>query len=429
MANNKKTQNDNIFLNGPVNYFKLSNAGKEINLFMDFHAPISRQRKCLDYDAKDIDKYLEKILLENNSKPIDFFLEINPTSINCTQKYYSNDNYLQSVRKMFSSIYKQTNKTSSQSVRLHYMDIRDYASFNSIKNRFNIINSLLEKTKLNDLAEIIKELTIIRNILLFIDQMIKSIINNKEYKTKSPDKKDFNYKFMISKKIDFVNLTEIQTSDSEQRLTENQIMDVGLYQILEKILTNYSKTKNKDKIIELFKTHYIDTSAYVITELTNLIEKLIKLDKVIDDHITGEKITFEKINYNNKSYARDILPYYYYPVSKYKHACRDVIDSIEIINTLVMKMGVIIVDCYFLRRLIDNPNISKSIVYTGAYHTVVYLWFLVKYCNYNIDNYNYINPKIDIQKLIALIRKSDYLDIMEYVIPDKVNQCVEIKKI
>ena len=33
------------------------------------------------------------------------------------------------------------------------------------------------------------------------------------------------------------------------------------------------------------------------------------------------------------------------------------------------------------------------------------------------------------KNLMDIIKKSDYLDIMKYVIPDKVNQCIKIKEL
>jgi hypothetical protein len=436
-----------ITLNGPVNYFKLSNGTNQINIFMDFHAPIARQRKCEDYDSKDIDKYFNKILSTNNIKTksdtLDFFLEINPTSISFKHKYYTNYNYLGSIRKMFSKLYNEKyanideDKIPDQNIRLHYIDIRDYASFNELKKKIDAILMELDSTRLDNLEFVISELTSAKNILQFINSMIISI---------TTENKKSIYESLSTKKIDFVNLREKITTQTEQDtnnkkdnkdaniienqpLNTNMVMDIGLYQILQKILLNYKNTENKDNIINLFTEHYIKTSHYIINKLNTLISNIIKIDKFIDDYNIEEKITFEEINYNKKDGSRDVLPYYFYPMDKYKKTCREIIDEIEEINVLIGKMGVILTDCYFLRRLIDNPTIKKSIVYTGAYHSVIYLWFLIKYCNYNIDDYSYLRNDITKTKLVDIIKKSDYLDIMQYVLPTKVNQCVKIKEL
>jgi hypothetical protein len=430
----KEEKSETISLNGPVNYFKLSHNDKQINIFMDFHAPIHRQRKCEDYESKDVDKYFNKILSQDTEKSeetLDFFLEINPTSINYKYKYYTNDNYLVSIRKMFSKLYNQKyanideDEIPEQKIRLHYMDIRDYSSFNELKRKLEIIISELDRTRLDNLELIINELISIKNILIFIDSMIKSIITN----NKNPI-----YEKLSSKKIDYVNLKENKAKqdksiNKESQLSANMVMDVGLYQILQKILYNYKDSNNKDNIINLFTEHYIKTSKYLIDKLNKLIPKISEMDKIIDEYIIEEKITFEEINSQKNDGSRDILPYYFYSMKKYKKTWRELIDEVEEINHLIVKMGVIMTDCYFLRRLIDNSKITKSIVYTGAYHSVIYLWFLVKYCNYNIDDYYYLRNDTSKSQLINIIKKSDYLDIMQYIIPDKVNQCIKIKEL
>lgn len=446
---NNPSPDNIIILNGPINYFKLSNNNNQINIFMDFHAPINRQRKCEDYNSKDIDKYFNKILSSNIDKTntIDFFLEINPTSINFKNKYYSNDNYLVSIRKMFSKLYNEKysnldeDEMPKQNIRLHYMDIRDYSSFNELKHKMDIILLELEKSKLDNLNFVNSELASVKNIILFIDSMIDSIIN----------KKDTIYKSMSLKKIDFINLKEkksIQSnnnnsdskidnvsnsktidSNDENPLNINMILDIGLYQILQKILLNYKNSDNRDNIINLFTEHYIKTSQYIINKLNKLITNISNIDKLIDDYIIQEKITFEEINPNKNDGSRDISPYYFFSMTKYKKFLREIIDETEEINHLIIKMGVIMTDCYFLRRLTDNPNINKSIIYTGAYHSTIYLWFLIKYYNYNIDDHYYLKDNISTKKLVEIIKKSDYLDIMNYVIPDKINQCIKIKEL
>ena len=467
---NRQISDNMIFLNGPINYFKLSNNDKQINIFMDFHAPISRQRKCEDYESKDIDKYFNKILSATqkttNIDTLDFFLEINPTSINFKNKYYSNDNYLVSIRKMFSKLYNEKysnlneDDMPQQHIRLHYMDIRDYSSFNELKHKLEVILLELDKTKLDNLNFINGELTSIRNILMFIDSMIDSITN----------KKNTIYESFSTKKIDFINLKEIITKESKKilpnsnnsddsdnfnnsnnsngsstnnlsaeinntgaseqtSLNVNMVMDIGLYQILQKILLNYKHSDNRNNIINLFTEHYIKTSLYIINKLNKLIIHIAQIDKDIDDYITEEKITFEEINFNKIDGSRDISPYYFYSMTKYKQFLREIVDEIEEINHLIVKMGVIMTDCYFLRRLTDNSNIKKSIIYTGAYHSVIYLWFLIKYNNYNIDDFYYLKDNMTTKNLMDIIKKSDYLDIMKYVIPDKVNQCIKIKEL
>jgi hypothetical protein len=222
---------------------------------------------------------------------------------------------------------------------------------------------------------------------------------------------------------------QIKTDLQDIPLSVNLVMDAGLYQILQKILSNYKDDLNKDNIVNFFHEHYIKTSKYLINKLNTLIPNMIEIDKIIDDYIIEEKITFEEINHDKTNGSRDILPYYFYSLTKYKKIYREILDELEEVNHLIVKMGVIMTDCYFLRRLIDNKTIKNSIVYTGAYHSVIYLWFLIKYYDYNIEDYYYLAEGINKEELIKLIKKSDYLDIIQHIIPNKVNQCIKIKEL
>jgi hypothetical protein len=183
---------DNIFLNGPINYFKLSNGSNTLHIFMDYHSSINYQTKCDEYESKDIDKYLKKILLnsfdnsQNSSmNPLDFFLEIRPTTIKNIPSYYVNDNYIWSFISMFTKIYNDKYKDStdinSHKVRLHYIDIRDYASFIELRKSADEIFNNLINHKLTYLEGVIVQVNYIQKILNFINNMVKHIINKKEY--------------------------------------------------------------------------------------------------------------------------------------------------------------------------------------------------------------------------------------------------------
>ena len=52
ISSNEK--NDELILNGPLNYIELTNekTGQNIFLFMDYHRHITKQKKCEEYEAK-----------------------------------------------------------------------------------------------------------------------------------------------------------------------------------------------------------------------------------------------------------------------------------------------------------------------------------------------------------------------------------------
>ena len=82
-------------------------------------------------------------------------------------------------------------------------------------------------------------------------------------------------------------------------------------------------------------------------------------------------------------------------------------------------------DCFFIRRLNEKKYINKSIVYTGAFHSIIYVWMLVKYFNYTIDGYNYINEKYTVEQIEKNIKKSkSYEELYEYILPKNFTQCI-----
>lgn len=60
----------------------------------------------------------------------------------------------------------------------------------------------------------------------------------------------------------------------------------------------------------------------------------------------------------------------------------------------------------------------------------MYIWFLVKYFDYEIEDYNYINENYSLQKIEDIIKKSkEPDDIFEYVLPPTFNQCPKLEKL
>ena len=83
--------------------------------------------------------------------------------------------------------------------------------------------------------------------------------------------------------------------------------------------------------------------------------------------------------------------------------------------------------CYFLRRFLDKEYIKKTIIYISMYHSANYLHFLVKYCNYKIIEYEFIDNKSS-KELENIIKKTNsWIDIYKYI--DRYKQCIKIKQL
>ena len=399
-----KNNNKKMLINGPVNFFKLVSNNKSVYIFMDFHYSINIQRNCDNVDSKDIDKYVYNLLKTNKKEPIDFFLEIAPTKITIEDKSFYNGIYIDNMRKKFKKIYTElypnldetTKLEHEQTIRLHYIDIRDYAYFYEIFKIIEMIINDLNNNYIYNLTFIISELNAIVNILKIIDNMVQYIINpNKEAKNEL-------YESYSKIEIDFINIKEknikqVDPINNDRRTTNNTnnttnttntndkdintIMDIGLYKLLQKILLNYSDEKNSDKIKSFFIDHYVKTSNYLIKNITQLIENLNQINSIIDannyNNIEYSNIKFIDINKGKTdgSYYVDIVSSF--NARESKELYRNILDQLYEYDQLTKNMSCIITDCYFLRRLIDNKSITKSIVYTGAYHSTIYIWFLI----------------------------------------------------
>jgi hypothetical protein len=425
--NIKKDSENNLILSGPLNYIKLLNnkTNQSIWLFMDFHKDLLHQQKCEDYDAKDFYKFIQKKLSESDEL-IDFFLEINPTDINIDLNTHQNGIYLEETRKIFRKIYLQNengqnkNVEDKQNIRLHYIDIRDYAFVYDFYKNIDSIFSILKASGLENIDAVINKILSIKQTLEFINKIIKMIRSGK---TIIDDKKF---------KIDYVNL-KIESETSEKiNYSFYDVLNTGFYQLLTTILEKYNDKNNREKINNYFDINYLKNSENLIKYLDNFVQKLNKISNRIDSQNTNQEINIDEIVLSDELKDKRV----YYGINKYEYEndYNEIFSTIEKIEVILAKLGCVFMDCFFLRRLIEKEYISKSIVYTGAYHSAVYTWFLVKYYDYVIDDYQYINTELlgkneSVDELKNIIDKSnDFGDLFKYLIPKKFNQCVRIRK-
>jgi hypothetical protein len=418
-----------IILNGPLNYIELYNdkTNQKLHLFMDNHQNITKQKKCEEYEAKDIDKYLYKVLSET-SEVLDFFLEINPTDIINENKYHSNDNYILETRKIFRKIYKEQQLNKYCNVRLHYMDIRDYSFYNElVRIIINVVNEI-EQYQLSNITYIIDEIKYISSRLIFINSCIDKIKNNENINID---------------KFDIINFKIISNTNNNQDNNKNNIekKNIGFQQLLLKILTKYSNQDDKNNIINFFENNYLIQSKEAINIIKEVLINLEQIQKIFEHQSQNNKLNIDKIIINEKKNI--ILNTTYYGINHpdYIKFSRLIYDELSKLEFFLVRLGTIFMDSFFLRRLIEKKKyIKNSIIYTGGFHTIVYVWFLIKYYDFKISNYYYLNTeKIGIYddninniniKIKNIINNSTNVnDLLEIFMPIKFNQCVKIKKI
>jgi hypothetical protein len=416
MTNNINDNNEYIYLNGPVNYVKLRNGNKKVLLFFDIHEELYKQKRCDNFDSKDVDKYIYKILKEAK-EPIDFFMEIEPTDVQTQQKIYDYDKYIRELRKVFRKLYKELENKPNVNIRLHYMDIRDYSFF------WEMYLKLQEQYKLlyniyNNLQGVIDNFNSIIKMLQFIQDTANKIEKN--------DISDL-------PKINYISTSLVSDSKIEENLDKNQIMDIGLIRIIKKIMKEYSNDYNKKIINNLFTNKYLLKSEYVIKYIIKTVKMIDDVKSIFQNSQENEILVKQKyiIDSENNIYNNNYG--YRLPASDYYSYYRAIQDQIEIIREMVSTLGCIIMDCYFLRRIIEKSDILNAVVWSGATHSITYLWFLVKFCDYHIEEYNYINLDILTQKdpvkqFEEIIKNTDdFVDLVNLIMPKKFNQCVKMK--
>lgn len=407
-----------LLLNGPINYVKLFNVKTQqtVHIFMDQNINIRTQQKCSQPESKNIDKYLYKLLISTN-ETIDFFLEIMPSSVNNQFTYYQNDNYLKETNKMFVKLHKNLkNDSVINKIRLHCIDIKDYTYFVSIINNFEKAhNNIIKYDIFNEYTT--QYLINIVDKLKFIDDIYHKIITHDT---------------IINKNLsnDLINLESIiNSSNNPKNLILNNVFEELLYKILKK----YENPEIKKNITQYFTNEFTIMSSKIVEQLYNLIKKNRDLYK--------KNYELQKKNelYTNIVKLDDDLSriLFNYGIDDYEFnkSNNELYKQMNTILFFLKLLSNVMMDCFFLRRILEKQYIKKSIVYTNSTSSCVYIWFLVKYSDFQIIDTSYINiDKLDnnnpLEDLVNLIKKSNhYSDLYKYLIPLKLTQCIEINPI
>ena len=370
-----------IYVNGPINFFRLKNNNKDIYLFSDIHKDLNNQTECDEINSINIDKFFLNFF-KNNKKQVDFMLE--------TYKDYQNNcesqNYLFKLRKMFNSFYKKN--PYYENLRIHYLDIRNYKYLEQIhQNSYYLIDYLK---------------------------------SNNIYKFKTINEKLDTMKFYLNKIMDYYlnNLDKSYNTDKEN-IFEN---------LLDKIMNKYNNIDNKQKINKFLETNFYKKIKYTNELINNLKIKL--NDYSINIENSNKKDKYVVCNKNKKDYEKYIYEYSFYNTKEYydikyeiNSKCNEIKEQVDIIKLTIM-------DCYFLRRFLDKDYITNNIVYTGFIHTIEYLYFLVKHCDFKIIEMDDKNS-YTIKELNNIIKNNNSIyDVINILLSKQsFKQCIKINKL
>jgi hypothetical protein len=375
----------NNFLSGPVNLVRMegsiNNKKKVFYFFMDIHNPIGVQSECEDLRSVYINQYFIYMFdkLKQTDKKIDFFLETFPDISNLQTN--RTGIYLNQLRNMFEKIYdfdyaKNKVVTSKQfpNVRMHYMDIRSYFTF-KVGAPFGIISELSDFVYNYPNKEFqTKDIALIKNIVNIIDSQLKIIYDI--FYSKNKDNKKV--KVPIIRK--FKKIIEYK----------NDVATKAIKYLVHKIKSEYENDKIKGVINEI-----------LTKDLMNLFHRYIEILNKITTYLE-----------NNDSVNQFINIYSYF-------------------ETFVINIFTLIMDVYFLRRSLDKEYVKTSICYTGAFHSVTYIAYLVKYFDFRVTHVAHTNTN-SLQKLNSKIKSSKNIYDVEKLFLDKdrakMPQCIDMTK-
>jgi hypothetical protein len=395
-------------INGPTNTYRLegtiNNKKKVLYIFMDHHNEPNRQTKCPNIRSIDIQNYLisEFDKVKKTDNMIDFFLEIEPIFLDVNNKL-NKEKYIWEVGQLFSHGYKKNSdkpSTSSEfpNVRFHYMDIRNYIEEDTFK-LFGEMKNLFYKIKCDSYL-MPGDINCFMNGFDLITASIKKIYDQLLTKKQTIPK---------TKKLvpDNIDILSKYTLDDKRNI---------MIKIIEKIKNKYQNNDIKSIINQLIKVQLNEIEKYFDWH-NKTQKKLLEYSKIIDS-IDKYKIVHD----DNPSVAYTGLEY------KKNKEIFDFLDNILTKDNALIFFARI-TDLFFLRRFLDKVYVQNALVYTGGYHSIYYIYVLVKYFNFNITHCANLNSKIkNVSQLQNIVKKANSENDVRYKLyPEYIIQCSNLE--
>jgi hypothetical protein len=349
-------------------------------------------------DSIRIDKFLKQYF--NNVSDMDFFLEIQPQIIFSDDQYSiesiedtrKGKRYIDLLFRFFIDNFKIKRNRVSKSdiypnIRFHYVDLRDLFMLYDI---FDVMRSVTKYLK--DLSY--KKVKIGNDNLILMINGIKIIFSRLQF---------------IYNEF-YIHDLYVFPEDLGYLLSEDEKVTKKVSNIINKLRKVYNYIDVKVKV-----NHIIDHE--LKEDFEELFDKIKYILKLLNDGIIFIK---KKYSIDDKYLVESLLSLLNDIVSNY----------LRIISKIT--------DLYFIRRFLDKDYIKKGITYTGISHSIMYLYILVKYFNFNIVNYVYLNNDMeDIIKSInyidnfkVLLRENELKDNLFYqqFVNKQLIQCVDVTK-
>lgn len=355
-------------VSGPAFCFRIEGEIEEINkvayIFGDYHQPEDRQYQCPSWKSDEFVRYFAKTMSKTNKSTMyDLFFETGKTSWNDFQLDRKN-RYIDEVNKYFKSTLniieenpeeKRVNKGSTEqaNLRLHHVDPRElfrehngsYAHYYDLEDHMNVIKrnfwmSHHQLEKIKDTIFIIIAATYEETFLLLHNK------SEPDYEKKLAD---------VKANIGEANFEKIK-------------------KLMKKLLNDYSSEYVKNLLLN---------KSGIIKSIETYLNKLIK-------HGQNLINSLEKFNEYCSSWGKlkpvDDKCIYGCIFSEIVINALPVIKNGELFESAYTNLYSTLMDINTLRRFLDKKYISKTIMYTGAWHSADYLFILVKYFDFKITH-------------------------------------------
>ena len=376
-------------VNGPINAMRLEKNGKVIYLFMDFHWDLYKQSQCEILRSIDFKDFLINNFDSIKDKKIDFFFEKNPI-IYKEGFNPAKERYITEISKLFEKSINYDKEKGKMlpskefpNVRFHYADFRLTFIMHEIVNLLgNIQAEFIDNFFITDTID---GLTILGNNLKFLFNILQDISPN-------------NSKFKFIK--EFEELQQYKKEDTEERLKK----------IISKIFYDISDSKVKKSINDFLKT-------VTFSYFNKAFELITNTQKMLTDYRKDNTPWYVK------KVHKDIADYGM-PYEVHERFRTKVKINLNYLYGYVLNISAFLMDCYLLRRVLDKDYVKTAVIYTGVAHSVNYVYFLLKYFDFDITHYSYLEK--DVKKIINKIKSPRELD--QYIFPKIMVQCSNLDK-
>lgn len=386
-----------VLVNGPINVVRLEGnlygIKKILYIFMDYHADVEYQTQCQNFDSIDITQYMINMFKQSDKDiNIDLFFETTSTEI-MSKQYPFRGRYIDELNKYFRYGYKER---PFENIRFHYIDIRDF-----IKTDINLLLQNIQSSTKNIWSYYLSS-TDYENLITSYELLFNNIYLI--YNLLFPNKQ---HRYKPEVKIPAV----YSKSDQEFNI---EIIKKFINKILKKY--NHKDVFNKFKeLLDLAESRFIK----IFKLIQNILEVLSKY---------GEYIT-KPINILSKQDSGDLIFYNYgkdiFKILECNAQLTIISNRIEVLSTKTFN---IIIDLFFLRRFLDKDYVTNGVVYTGAAHSMNYIFMLIKYFDFTITNTSYFNPDYkNLNDITNFIKQTDMGSNIEQIfMPNSLYQCVNM---